>query len=353
MTRPENPGTPDSRDELRLRQLLETTMAGIEPDDRLNQIRSRTKVTAMSTRPSWLWGAGGAALATAAVITAVALIGNPLKQTSDPGPVGTPTVTETVTDSGQPSPTETTPPVSGEALPVYFVGDTPQGPRLFREFQANVDGTEPVSTAVSLALGEALDPDYRSDWPADAEVTTAGVTKDLITIGLSGDLHDRPAGMSAAEAELAIQQLIYTAQAAYGEGRVPVQFLLNDSHTDQILGQPASEPLAEGDWTKTLAFVSISDPAEGATVSGTLHVTGQASSFEATVPYQLKRGAEVVKQGSFMAEGWMEHLYPFDGDIDISDLAPGTYTLVCSTDDPSGGAEGFGPTSDTRTIVVE
>ena len=42
-----------------------------------------------------------------------------------------------------------------------------------------------------------------------------------------------------------------------------------------------------------------------------------------------------------------------DRTIDVSDLAPGTYTFVAMTDDPSGGAEGFGPITDTRTIIVE
>jgi len=311
-------------------------------------------VTPMSARRPWLFGAGGAALATAAVITAVAMIGNPLKQSADPGPVGTTNTTPTQVVEPTPSETTTPPATPGEALPVYFVGDTPKGPRLYREFQPNTDDTEPVSTAVSLALGTALDPDYRTGWPAGASVTSAGVTQDLITIGLAGNLHDRPAGMSEAEAQLAIEQLIYTAQAAYGQGRVPVQFLLNDSHTDALLGQPASEPLAEGDPMSTLALVSLTDPSEGQQVSGTLHVTGQACAFEANVPWQLLQGTKVVDSDHFTAEQGCDgvKLYPFAGDIDLSGLAPGTYTLRIQEDDPSAG-EGPGPMSDTRTIVVE
>jgi len=349
----------ESHDEQRLRELLDNTVAGIEPDDRLNQILDRTKVTNMSARRPWLWGAGGAALATAAVITAVAMIGNPLQQSADPGPAGTPSGTPT--QATEPAPTEPTesssaPAPSGAALPVYYLGDTPQGPRLYREFQPNVDSIDPVMAAVAAAVeGTPLDPDYRSGWPAGASVTSAGATPDLLTIDLTGDLHDRPAGMSAQDASLALQQVIYTAQAAYQHGRVPVQFLLNGSHTDQLLGEPASEPLAEGTWYDTLALVNITDPAESTHVSGTLHVTGLASSFEANVPWKILQGTKVVDQYFFMAEqgGDLVKLYPFAGDIDLSGLAPGTYTLVCSTDDPSGGAEGSGPTSDTRTIVVE
>jgi hypothetical protein len=36
----------------------------------------------------------------------------------------------------------------------------------------------------------------------------------------------------------------------------------------------------------------------------------------------------------------------------VSGLAPGTYSFVALTDDPSGG-EGPGPTEDSKTIIVE
>lgn len=347
-------------DELRLRRLLDDTVSTIEPDDRLDQIRNRTKVTQMSTRRSWVFGAGGAALATAAVITAVAMIGNPLEQAGPNPPLGTPSVTATgATDPATPEPSETTtPPVAGEAIPVYYVGDTPRGPRLYREFQQNVDGIDPVMAAVAAAVGgDPLDPDYTTLWPQDADVTSMGVTRDLITIDLSGNLHDRPAGMTQAEASLSLNQLIYTAQAAYGEGRVPVQFLLDGGHTDQLLGEPASEALAEGDPMSTLALVNLTDPAEGTPVAAgsTLHVTGVACTFEANVPWTLLRGDAEVEQGFFMAAQGCDgvRLYPFAGDIELGPLSPGTYTLRIQEDDPSGGAEGFGPTSDTRTIVVE
>ena len=53
------------------------------------------------------------------------------------------------------------------------------------------------------------------------------------------------------------------------------------------------------------------------------------------------------------ALGWGgERLYSWSVPIDTSDLSPGTYTLVASNDDLSGGGEGWaGP--DTRTIVLK
>ncbi len=54
-----------------------------------------------------------------------------------------------------------------------------------------------------------------------------------------------------------------------------------------------------------------------------------------------------------MAEGAYDRLYPWQAAIDVSKLAPGTYVFKASTDDPTGGAEGSGPSVDTRTIVVK
>jgi len=365
MTRPENPGTPDSRDELRLRNLLESTMAGVEPDDRLSQIRSRTKVTAMSTRPSWLWGAGGAAIATAAVITAVAMIGNPLKQTSDPGPLGTPTVTDTQTSPTQATePTEPTQTVvpGGPVVGVYYLGDTPRGLRLYREFQVAVGASDPLTGAVNQAVSaQPVDPDYSNPWPAGTQAY-ADYNGDVITVTVesadagSGNLHDRPAGMSQEEAGLAIQQVIYTAQGGLGEGRVPVQFLLDGEHTDQLLGEQVGEPLANDDPMSVLSLVNLSEPTEGQAVSygGTLHVTGVACTFEANVPWTLFHGDEPIVNGFFTAAegcGGVK-LFAFEDDIELGQLSRGTYTLAIQEDDPSGG-EGPGPMSDTRTIVVE
>ena len=97
--------------------------------------------------------------------------------------------------------------------------------------------------------------------------------------------------------------------------------------------------------------VQINDPVEGQEVSGSFWARGAADSFEANVPWEIRQGDEVVKSGFATAEGWMDKLYPWRADVDVSDLAPGDYTFVARTDDPSDG-EGGGPHVDTRTITV-
>jgi hypothetical protein len=350
-------------DDERLRRLLEQTVADVEPNDGLEAIRSRTKVTDMPTNLSskrpWIWGAFGAAVATAAVIGGFAVLGNPDRDNAEPGPGNSASPTPSATDSPttpseSPSESGGTGPGTPVTVAVYYVGDTPYGPRLYREFHHSV-GVTPLDAALADATSVTpLDPDYRTDWPAAIVASTAfDGTGGVIRITLAdSSVHDRPAGMSKAEAQIAVEQLIYTAQAAV-QTRAPVQFMLGTNPIDQVLGVPTSEPLAQGKPLDVLSLVSLTSPEEGATVGGSLDVEGVASSFEATVPWQILKGSQVVKSQAFMAEGWMYKLYPFSGTIDISDLAAGTYTFVAKTDDPSGGAEGHGPYTDTRTIVIE
>ena len=73
-------------------------------------------------------------------------------------------------------------------------------------------------------------------------------------------------------------------------------------------------------------------------------------SEERGVTFKLDRRIESAP--AIMDAGWIERLYPWEVEVDVSGLPFGHYTFVALTDDPSGGTEGFGPASDTRTIIV-
>lgn len=351
-----------------LRRLFSETVDDIEPAHGLDTIRARTaqKESAMDHARNWMLGAFGAAVATAAVITGVVVLNDGADTTGeDPGPADSPSVTasadpsETPTtppNTPNPSPTQVQPgPVkTAETIPVYYLGETPFGPRLYREFQ-HVRTDDPLLASVTAAVqGEPVDPDYRSAWPDDARVGGASYDGDVITVDLTGNLHDRPAGRSAAEAQMAVEQLVFTAQAAVGEGRLPVRITLDGGITDQVLGVPTSEPLSNGPILETLSHVSLTLPEEGQAVrGGTLEVNGVANSFEANVLLQLRPiGSDAVALEDFAtAEGYMEEkLFPFQKRLDVSGVAPGRYLLVASTDDASGQGRFF---TDTRTVVVE
>ncbi len=247
-------------------------------------------------------------------------------------------------------------PAGTTTAPVYFAGDGPRGPVLFREFR-QVEDDNPMDEAVALLFaGDALDPDYRSPFPAGStpvetsyDGTGAGAT---ISVRLPDEsLVKRPAGMSRAEARLAVQSLVYTLQGV-AQARAKLVAYSPDGEPTSLLGIDTSKGLKNAPQLAVLSLINVTTPEEGATVSGSFTATGVGSSFEATIPWEVRQGDEVVQQGFTTAEGWMGKLFPWQAEVDVSELAPGEYTFAALTDDPSGG-EGFGPSEDTKTITVE
>jgi hypothetical protein len=362
-------------DDDQLARLVRDAADQVQPTPALDAIRARTasspKESAMTLARTWILGGLGGAVATAAVIGGVYVATTGGDGSQDGGPVATPsgsvalspTPTVTPSESHDPEPGPSEGETAGDtvAVPAYYAGETPRGLGLYREFVYAPASSRLLGAARAAATGDPKDPDYRTLWPAST--TISGVSFDgtgsdgQITIDIAGTaLHDRPADMSQREAELAIEQLIYSTQGAAGAGRVPVQFFLDGKHTDTVLGVPTSEPLANAPILETLSLMNLTNPAEGDAVSGdTLEVTGVANSFEANVIVKLQRfeGTHVVFQKPLTASGWMgEKLFPFSGSFDIADVPAGKYILTASTDDPSGGAEGNGPYVDSKVIEI-
>ena len=185
------------------------------------------------------------------------------------------------------------------------------------------------------------DPDYRTGWP-EGSFEAVEVTDGRFDVELGPGALTLNRGWSP----LDVQQVVYTLQAATGE---PLSVQLTEA------GQPIRGTINErAPQNDVLALMSVSDPSEGLHVQGSFVARGRANSFEATVPWEIRDASdEVVLDGFTTAEGAIDRLYKWETEpIDVSDLAPGTYTFVAMTDDPSGG-EGTGPFTDTRTIIVE
>ena len=88
-------------------------------------------------------------------------------------------------------------------------------------------------------------------------------------------------------------------------------------------------------------------------MSGTFTAEGEASSFEATVPWQIRDEAdEVVRRASRRPTAGSTASTPGRPRSTSPAWRPATYTFVAMTDDPSDG-EGGGPTEDTKTIIVQ
>jgi hypothetical protein len=297
-----------------LAELLRDAVADVDPTDRLVEIRARTSSAPRSAARPWFYVAGATVLATAAAVAAFAIVGND----DDPGPSHHAQETHT------------------ELVPAYFVGETPRGQRLFREFH-QVSGDDPLTAALLRIQQPAADPDYTTSWREGMLLSASVHDGDTI------DVEVGPVDFDASD--IAAQQLVYTLQGVIGE-RLPVRF----THDGEPL---AGAPLEARPQTRVLSQVMINDPVEGLEVTGSFTARGAANSFEATVPWRILDGHTVVLEYSAMASsGDGDRLYPWETTVDVSGLEPGTYTFVASTDDPTGGTEGPGPFTDTRTIVV-
>jgi hypothetical protein len=280
---------------------------------------------------------------------------------ADPTPVSGDTTKPAKTKRPKPSQEPTQEPSSespseptGTTVPIYFVGDSPGGkPRLFREFH-RVTG-DPLTEAARLVAGGGTpdDPDYRTLWP-QMDVSAGYSPDGILVVDIPSDgFTERPDGMSRRAATLAIQQMVYTLQGVQQE-RAPMQITRGGSDS-RIFGLPSETPYEAASPLRTLNLVNIISPAEGDTVTGdTLTVTGVANSFEASGPCRLIAGDQEVALEAYQSDGWTEDkLFPFEVEIPLADVGIGDVLLQCETDDPSGGAEGNGPSIDTKAITVK
>jgi hypothetical protein len=315
-----------------LTTLMREAVEDVEPTDRRRELR---ELVAVSSRSRHLrYAITGGLLAAAVVVTGVAVA---VQQSDEPEtpPAGSKRAVDRTREQRP-------------AYALYYVGDTPQGPRLFREFR---DGPGPMTpaTAISLLQSPPDDPDYESYWSA-GQLLGATVVNDVIEVDVD------PALVAQADLnDLALQQVIFTVQAAVeADAPLPVQFVHDGNPVAEVGGLPTGEPLANVPQLEVLALASISDPAERRVVEGSFSANGRASSFEGTVPWQLKApDGTVVRSGSAQTFGSLDRLDPWaTGPIDVSALDPGDYTFVVTTADPSDG-EGPGPTVDTRTVIIK
>lgn len=305
---------------MNISDLLHDAVDGVEPADRIDELRARTADPARSAARPWFYAAGGVVLATAAAVTAFAVLGN--DSSPDPDPHHDHGVVS------QPTP-------GTQVVPAYFLGDTERGARLFREFD-EVPGFDPLQVALERIQRPASDPDYRTSWtPGSFESATQGDGTIDVEVGI---------GSVEAASELSLQQVVYTLQGALQRPDLPVRFL----HDGEVLATVDALPQ-----TEVLNLMSISDPSEGSSYSGSFTARGRASSFEGAVLWELRaRDGDLAADGFATASGAGDQLYPWETEVDLSGLPPGRYVFVARTDDPSGGTEGFGPASDTRLITV-
>ncbi|WP_051426209.1 Gmad2 immunoglobulin-like domain-containing protein [Jiangella gansuensis] len=346
-------------EEQRLHAALNRAAEHVEPGpDGLAQIRRRTKDVPLWRRPVLLGLAAATAVAVAVLVGGVMA----LDGSDDPIASTTSSPSRTPADgSGSPTPPggdQTTPPseppstgpVETLSLPVYFVADSGAGPRLAREFQT-VETADPPVLAALRQLADPADPDYSSLWQPDL-VRSAEVGVDVITVDLTALPEVTAGDTEPSAAELAVQQVVYTATAAAAssgqDGSLPVRITVEGQPVDALDGVSLAEPVGRADPLEVRQLMQLNEPAEGATVTSPVAVMGEAATFEANVPWEVRRDGEVVEQGATTAAECCTFA-EFQFEVE---LEPGTYEVVITEEDVSGG-EGRPPMSDSRTFTVE
>lgn len=326
-------GSPDQD----LTRLLTECVAAVEPSHRLGTIRAEAARRGAARQRRRRYAAGGAVLAAAAVVAAVVgtVVLLPTGRGPDPSGPAAGGNQSAATDSG------------AQSVTAYYLGDSPRGPRLYRELVTVDASLDPVDAALEALERTPADPDYRTPWPQDSFVN-ATVTGDAIEVEASSVVTDVLFRGNSAAVRLAEQQLVYSLQAAAGR-RLPVSGDVEDRPFGPLRAAPAVE---------VMSLMSITTPYEGTEVTGAFAAEGRSNGFEGAYTWQLRRGGKdgpVVRDGYGTADGCCgDRLYPWRiPRIDVSTLPPGSYTFVVRNTDPSDG-EGFeAPDSDTRTIVVE
>lgn len=245
-----------------------------------------------------------------------------------------------------PAPSSAAPTAPERALAIYYVAETAAGPRLQREFH-RVAGTDPGSDAVRELLSAAtgVDPDYRNPWPSGTRLRAPVTREDgHITVDLTGLTPGAQVG--SAGAELAVQQLVYTVQAAL-QSTDPVWIMI-DGEPGELFGVVRTiDPVERGDIYATRSLVQIDAPEHGATVGRAVRISGEAAVFEATLPWEVLQDGVVVRSGAATTEeGQRFAAFSF-----TVDLPPGEYVVRITEDDPSAG-EGRPVMSDDRAITV-
>ena len=321
----------DSDIERQLRESLRRHAERITPRERRTEILAMVHEQTETTEPRRRWLIPVAAAASVALIGAIAWgVANTGTQQVPPAGTSTSSTTGTATSNATAATTQV-------ALPAYFVGassGTGDTFGLYREFvrtavPAGATPAQKAKAAVAVAMNAQpftnFEP-YVQPW-SGIKVKDLTLTPDLITITLSGP---GASGFTPEQTKLAVQELVWTAQAAIGQGTIPVKFVVADGSpklfgtyaTNKTYNRPTKEQQYED-----LAPIWILSPERGKVFAAGAPVVanGESCAFEATTQWELKKGGAVVKSGSTMASSGC----PIRGtwQVNLGVLTSGDYTF--------------------------
>ncbi|GGC82922.1 hypothetical protein GCM10011512_07120 [Tersicoccus solisilvae] len=247
---------------------------------------------------------------------------------------------------------------STSQVPVYWLGGTNEGRYLFREYRLLPARDDSVSTAVAAMMSaRPLDPDYYTPWRPASRVGSAIGDNNTVTVDVSSDAFG--AQLSPEEAELAVQQLVYTATgAAANAGLIPTDqqsrvIILVDGHTQYrafgqvTLGEPMSRQVERA------APIWVIDPQDGTVVTGsTVRASGRTTSVVHRVGWEIGRATDDGRDGYRRYRSGTASLQAdtaTGGTFSLTEqLPPGNYRLTFF----EPGDDGSQRWADSKTITM-
>lgn len=212
----------------------------------------------------------------------------------------TPSMTATPTESPSsitPSPSTTS---TNKSVALYFVGDTSQGLRLYREFRkvpiASGHSKGIASLQYLVAAGtKATDKDYTNLWGNGSTINSVTQSGSIATV----DITIKNLIVGSASEMSAIDQLVWTLTA--NEKSVKkVRFTSQGKPLESFAGHVDST----GTFTRELSYEVLAPiwvTTTAKTLSNPVTITGTACTFEAGVAWTLKKAGKVEKSGSTTA----------------------------------------------------
>lgn len=301
-----------------------------------------------TTRHALLAGTAVAALLVSAAC------GNGGQTSPKPGATSATSTAAPTPTTTSPSPTATSTTGQLTGIPVYWVAESRKSFRLYREFRTvpKVSGGTVASAVAAMMRLKPLDPDYMTPWrsPSRLAVAQSGAA---IKVDVSKDAFANTQ-VGSELAERALQQLVYTATAAAhvaGHDATTVAVTVNGGGYDAWGVIRVGAPMRRAPLLDVQGLAWVTSPQQGEVrKAGTVTFTGYGTSFEATFAWKVTTAAgAVVARGSAMGGTGTGGF----GEFTFSARLPkGSYTVLVSTDDPSGGASGLGPATDDKDFTV-
>jgi hypothetical protein len=298
-----------------LHEAVQSYAAGVEPADRLGQIRRATRSRSPWPRPALLAG-GAAAVATAAIVLgALALLSPDVGGDAADGERGDLVAFE-------------------RQVIVYDVGTVGARQWLYPRHVLVEDTDDALYDAVSALLAAEPEGDRVNLWtacPPAGELESVRSSDVQTTVSFDGPALDCDRRLWPR-----LQQLAWTLYEA------------NGADTPLVLemdGRPVTPQPITAD-TGALSPVLLDLPADGATVSSPVLVVGRGNTFEGNVQWELLDSEQTVLRQGHETAGSFGRFLPFQVSLE---LPPGDYTVrafATSAEDGSLFAE------DSRTFTV-